>query len=391
MRKVLQSQTVVVGLAIFSMLFGAGNLIFPIQVGLSAGTNFIPATIGFLITSILLPLIGLIAIILFDGDYDRFFNRLGVIPGQLLILVSMIVIGPFIGIPRLVALSYTLLYPFIPSVGLFTFSIIFLLIAFLGTIRENKIIDLLGYVISPLLLGSLLIILVKGLLMPGQIIQATATPLHDFITNLKFGFSTLDLLGTIFLGSIVLTIMKQNVKHASRMELSRFAITGLKGGLLGSTLLAIVYVGLSLLGLLHGHGVYVVNAGELFREISFRIMDHGGAFIVATAVLMACFSTAIALLAVVAEYVQVDVMRGKIKYIPAVLIVMLMSLFPSNWGLEQIINVTLGPVASVIYPVIIVATFCNLAYKLIGFKTIKVPVFATFVLSLGNYLYKLFM
>ncbi len=391
MKKILQSQTVVIGLAIFSMLFGAGNLIFPIKVGLMAGKNLVPATLGFLITSILLPFIGLITIILFDGDYGRYFNRLGKVPGQLLILACMIVIGPIIGIPRIVILSYTLLHPFIPAVGLLTFSIFFLLIAFLGTVRENKILDLLGYIISPLLLGSLIVILAKGLLMPGQIADVAVTPLSDFVKNLKFGFSTLDLLGTIFFGSIVLTIMKQNVKHASRRELTSFAITGLKGGLLGSVLLGFVYIGLSLLGFLHGYGLQSINEGELFRQVTLRIMGNGGSFIVATAVLMACFSTAIALLAVVAEYVQVDVLRGKIGYVPAVLLVMLTSLLPCNLGLEKIIAVTVGPIASIIYPVIIVATFCNLGYKLIGFRPIKIPVFVTFFLSLGTYLYKLFV
>jgi branched-chain amino acid:cation transporter, LIVCS family len=391
MKRILQSQTVIIGLAIFSMLFGAGNLIFPIKVGLMAGKNLVPATLGFLITSILLPLIGLITIILFDGDYGRYFNRLGKVPGQLLILTCMIVIGPIIGIPRIVILSYTLLHPFIPVVGLLTFSIFFLLITFLGTVRENKILDLLGYIISPLLLGSLIVILAKGLLMPGQIVDVAATPLSDFIKNLKFGFSTLDLLGTIFFGSIVLTIMKQNVKHASRRELKSFAITGLKGGLLGSVLLGFVYVGLSLLGFLHGYGLQSINEGELFRQVTLRIMGNGGSFIVATAVLMACFSTAIALLAVVAEYVQVDVLRGKIGYVPAVLLVMLTSLLPCNLGLEKIIAVTVGPIASIIYPVIIVTTFCNLAYKLIGFRPIKMPVLVTFFLSLGFYLYRLFV
>jgi len=391
MKRVLRSQVVVVGLAIFSMLFGAGNLMFPIQVGLIAGTNVFSGTLGFLITSILLPLAGLIAIILFDGNYDLFFNRLGKVPGQLLILACMLVIGPVIGLPRIVTLSYTLLYPFIPAVGLFMFSLIFLSITFLGTMRENKIIDLLGYVISPLLLLSLVVILIKGFITPGQIAAATRSPLSEFVTNLKFGFSTLDLLGTIFFGSIVLTIMKQNVKNASRSELSRFAITGLKGGLIGSALLAIIYVGLSFLGALHGYGLGALNAGELFGNISWRVMGQRGEFVVAIAVLMACFSTAIALLAVVAEYLQVDVLRSKVGYIPSLLLVILVSLVPCNLGLQQIINFTLGPIASVLYPVIIVVTFCNLANKLIGFRPIKVPTLVTFVFSLSVYLYKLFI
>lgn len=390
MRKVLKSQVVIVGLAIFSMLFGAGNLMFPLNVGLAAGKNFVPAIFGFLITSILLPVIGLVSIILFDGNYDQFFNRLGKIPGQLLILICMLTIGPGIGIPRIVTLSYTLLAPFIPAIGLLTFSIIFLCISFLGTMRESKILDLLGYIISPVLLISLSAILIKGILMPGQIAEATHSASRDFIWSLKYGFGTLDLLGTIFFGAIVLTILKQNVKYATRSQLTRFAITGLQGGLIGSLLLGIIYLGLGVLGLLHGYGLANLNEGELFREVSLRIVGIHGGIIIATAVLMACFSTAIALLAVVAEYLHYDIFRGKVGYIPSLILVMLATLLPCNWGLTEIIKFTGGPITSIVYPVVIVTTVCNLAYKLIGFKPIKVPVLATFLLASGIHLYKIF-
>jgi len=78
--------------------------------------------LGFLITAILLPLVGLIAIILFDGDYERFFERAGKVPGRILIFVCMVVVGPMIGILRIVNLSYTLVAPFVPNVTLFVFS-----------------------------------------------------------------------------------------------------------------------------------------------------------------------------------------------------------------------------------------------------------------------------
>jgi LIVCS family branched-chain amino acid:cation transporter len=390
-KKILQSQVVVVGLAIFSMLFGAGNLMFPLNVGLMSGGNVISSTLGFLITAILLPLVGLIAIILFDGDYERFFERAGKVPGRILIFVCMVVVGPMIGIPRIVNLSYTLVAPFVPNVTLFVFSIIFLLIAFLGTVRESKIIDLLGYIISPVLLLSLGFILVKGMFAPSCFSQATQTALADFVKNMKYGFSTLDLLGTIFFGSIVLTIMKRNVKHATRSQLSRFAITGLKGGLIGSLLLATIYVGLSFLGYRHGCAFCVVNEGILFREIALQIVGIRHSIVVAIAVLMACFSTAIALLAVVAEYIQRDVFKDKIGYIPSLILVVIASLFPCNLDLDVILRFTVGPIASILYPVVIVLTFCNFAYKVIGVRSVKMPVLVTFLLATGIYLYKVFM
>src|SRR5438445_3103461 len=78
-------------LAIFCMLFGAGNLIYPLAMGRSAGGLAAFGMIGFFITAILLPLAGLIGMILFDGNYTQFFNRLGKVPGSLLIFISMLI------------------------------------------------------------------------------------------------------------------------------------------------------------------------------------------------------------------------------------------------------------------------------------------------------------
>ena len=83
MKKLMSSVLITTSLAIFSMLFGAGNLMFPINVGLTAGDQNLLAIFSFMITAILLPLLGIATIILFNGDYEAFFNRLGTIPAPL--------------------------------------------------------------------------------------------------------------------------------------------------------------------------------------------------------------------------------------------------------------------------------------------------------------------
>ena len=44
-----------IGLMLFALFFGAGNLIFPVFMGQNSGVNTIPATIGFLLTGVGLP------------------------------------------------------------------------------------------------------------------------------------------------------------------------------------------------------------------------------------------------------------------------------------------------------------------------------------------------
>src|SRR5580700_8600887 len=95
-----------VSFAVFSMFFGAGNLIYPLEVGLTSGIDGIVGLVGFLLTAVALPFIGLFAMILFDGNYNEFFNRLGIVPGQMLLFVCLMIIGPVIAIPRIITLSH---------------------------------------------------------------------------------------------------------------------------------------------------------------------------------------------------------------------------------------------------------------------------------------------
>ncbi len=158
---------------------------------------------------------------------------------------------------------------------------------------------------------------------------------------------------------------------------------GLKSGTLGVSLLALIYVGMSILSLYHGHGL--AASGDLFRVISYRVLGNQGAFIISTAVLMACFSTAIALGAVVAEYFQISIFKRKVSYGLSLLLALLLSIPLSTFGLDKVLELTAGPLIYIGYTTIITLTFCNIAYKLFGFKPVKIPVAITFLVALISY------
>lgn len=394
MKKLFSSYTITTGLAIFSMLFGAGNLMYPLVAGMMAGDQTAIAMVGFFLTAVCLPVAGFIGMILFDGNYEAFFNRLGKIPGTFLIWFCMMILGPLIAIPRITTLSHIMIAPFMPftfmqtitPLSSFIFCFIFLTITFIATCRENKIVEILGNVISPLLLASLAIIIAKGFFTAESVIHNTQPALEIFKTNLIRGYETLDLIGGIFFASIVLNILKNTMGQQVAQKPRLLAWVGFKAGILGVTLLGIVYIGMSALGAYHGHGLEHVNAGELFREVSFRILGGYGAFIIATAVLMACLSTAIALSAVVAEYAQFTIFRNHIGFAGSLILVLLACMPLSTVGLGQVLKLTAGPITYIGYPVLIAVTCCNIAYKLVNFKPIKVPVAITFIVALVSYL-----
>ena len=385
MNKNLFSKLISTGLAVFSMLFGAGNLMYPIAVGLSSGENNIYGMLGFTITAVFLPVIGLVAMILFDGDYDEFFQRLGKLPGKILVLLCMLIIGPILVIPRIVTLSHVMIAPFLPQITPALFAIIFLLITFLLTFRESKIVDLLGKFISPALLLSLAIIIIKGLLGAHTKIATNSTALGAFKENLWRGYGTLDLLGAIFFSAIVINLLKEYFGASSKKDLNELAIFGFKAGLIGTSLLGIIYWGMSYLGVFYGHGLEHINEGEGFREISFKILNSYGSFVIVIAVLMACLSTAIALGAVVGEYVQRNIFNHKIGFPISLALILFASLPLSIHGLGAVLKLTGGPVMYICYPVLITLTLLNIAYKKFGFTPVKIPVLIVAILTTLSY------
>lgn len=386
------TQIITVGLAIFSMLFGAGNLMYPLYVGLQSGENILYGMVGFILSAVCLPLLGLIAMILFDGNYESFFKRLGDSVGSFIIFICMIIIGPGLVIPRIVTLSHAMIAPFLPIPFLqtvtlqssFVFALIFLGITLLATYRENRIVNLLGKVISPLLLISLIIIIAKGMLTAQIAVPSIITPWESFKSSFMVGYGTLDLLGTIFFSSIVIHILKNTMGGTVGFSQKRLALIGLKSGTIGVSLLALIYIGMSLLSMYHGHGMNM--SGDLFRDLAFHVLGSHGALIIGTAVLMACFSTAIALSAIIAEYFQLTIFNRSIGYEQALILSLVLCIPLSTVGLDSVLRITAGPLVSIGYPVIIAITICNLLYKLFGFTPIKAPVAITFLVALLSYL-----
>jgi len=381
------------GFAIFSMFFGAGNLIYPLEAGITSGNNSLFGMVGFLLTAVLLPFTGLIAITLFNGDYYAFFNRLKQPFGSLILFASLMVLGPLVAIPRIVTLSHTMTAPFLPiaffqSITLyssFVFSILFLSVTFLVTYRPRKIVEIIGNIITPALLASLGIIIIKGLMTAEHMIEATHSPFESFTTNFVRGYETLDLLGALFFSSILISMLKDKVLGENKLQ--KMASLCLKSGVIGIGLLSLIYVGMNLLGAFHGHETTALNTGELFSDLSFAILGSCGAGIIAAAVLLACLSTAMALSTTVAAYLQKVVFRDTIAYTTALIITLVASVPLSTYGLTTVLKLTGGPLVYVGYPVIIALTFCNILYKTVHFKPVTIPVLLTFFAALISYIW----
>ncbi len=242
MKNLLQSSTLTTGLAMFSMFFGAGNVVFPLSVGQYAKDGNLYASLGLLITAVGVPFLGLASMTLFSGNYENFFERIGKTLGFLVILAIMILIGPLGALPRTVALSFSTTQMFWPQLSLSLFSLGSCLLIFLLTIRKARVVEVLGNFLTPFLLLTLGIIIVRGIWLGPPLIPSEASPLPLFMHGLNEGYQTMDLLATFFFSSVVITSLQANNPGASPKTLIKETF---KATCIGAFLLSIIYVGLS--------------------------------------------------------------------------------------------------------------------------------------------------
>ena len=369
---------VTTGLSIFAMLFGASNLMFPLKAGIISGNKLIIGLSGFLTSGALIPFAGLVAMMLFDGDYKAFFYRLGKIPGAALIFACMLIIGPLLVMPRIIAFSYEMIRPFIGCyVSLKLFTLAFSLITFLCCYKKNSIIDLIGKILSPIILLSLFIIFFIGVMTRQVPIENLSSNLEVFKENFLLGYHTLDLLGTIFFGYIVLSILKTNEKEYSKNTLANILLLS---SILGISLLSIVYIGLGYFASWHGQEFANLDLGKIFINLVLKVIGSCGALLISITVFLACLTTIIALASVASEYVRKELADKKISYVSALLIILAISAILAQFELGTILKYS-APFIYILYPALITLTLCNIAYKLFGFKPVKIPVLIAFLIS----------
>jgi len=378
-----------VGLAIFTMLFGAGNIIYPIKAGLSAGSSIYTTIFGFLLTSVLLPIIGLVTMILFDGNYKEFFGRIGKIPGNLAIAFCMFILGPLLVMPRCVTVPYDILSPFFETITISVFSFLFCTVAFILAYKESKILDLMSKYISWILLISIGFIITCGVWFAKSMQPQTLPTMTIFNNQLLQGFQTLDLIGSLFFAYIIVRLIKLNA--SKELSQKRIALICLKGGLLCGLFMTGFYIGLSFLGAYYGHIVDIsMNGAEIFRTITMHVVGNYGIIVLVIGILMACLSTLVALAAVFSEYLGTELLKNKINYIQSLIITLAATTIISNFGLSNILKFS-EPIINFGYPIIVVITLCNAAYKVCNFKMIKLPVFITTITMAWMYIIPLFI
>lgn len=351
-----RKDTFFVGLMLFSMFFGAGNLIFPPFLGAGAGTSFWPAIIGFVLTGVGLPLLVIFAIALVTDGANELGNRVHPWFGSVFTIIVYLSIGPFFGIPRNANVAFEMGFkPLVNgtsvnnSVLLFGFTLVFFGLVYLLALNPTKVVDYMGRIITPVLLVSIVILCVTGFTKLNRPFTApndtykTATLFKGFID----GYQTMDALAALAFGIVILTTIRQKGVH-ERRQLTKYTF---KAAIVAGTALTLVYLGIGFLGAkMGGYGNYD-NGTALLSEAAKMLLGTGGTVLLGFIFTLACFTTVVGLTIACGEYFAK--IFPKLSYRTVVNVITLVGFLIANLGLNQIIAISI-PFLEMAYPLTIV-------------------------------------
>ena len=369
--KKINKDIIIVGFALFAMFFGAGNLLFPPFLGLITGKSWLIGFSGFILADVGLSLLAILAIAKCSGEVGKIFSRAGHKLSIALGCAIMICIGPLLAIPRTAATTFEMgIQPIFNNFNAVIFSVIFFAITLLLTIKPSKVVDIIGSYLTPALLIALLVLIGMGIFNPLGNIEPSKID-NVFSEGIFQGYQTLDALGAVSLGAIVITSIA-NKGYTKKEE--QFSIT-FKAGLVAGAGLFLVYGGLTYLGATVStmFDTTVSQAG-LIVSITEMLLGLPGKVILGIIVALACLTTAIGLTSATGQYFA-KLTNNKLKYEVVVTVVCLFS---------TIIQFS-APILTFVYPpTIVLVVFTLFGDNIKNDNVFKFATYAALFISILN-------
>lgn len=369
--------SIIVGFALFSMFFGAGNLIFPAFLGNTIGDQYILGIIGFILTGVGLPLLAIMACSKGDGSFKSIANKVSPKFAIIFTAILFIAIGPMLAIPRTAATTFELtINPFFSNVSPFIAMTLYFLINLYFVLGKTSIIDTIGKYLTPSLMILLFILIVKGLIMPiGNVLETNA--INVFPNSLLEGYQTMDAIAALLFAGMITTSLKS--KGYKDKEMPTMIMKSSLVAILG---LAFVYGGLTYIGAQTiGLASPEISKTSLLILISKSILGNIGPIIIGIAMGLACLTTSIGLITSGANFFE-RISKGKLSFKLNAILISIVSLGIATLGVDNIVVLSV-PILNILYPVSITLIGTALLSKYINNnKAVKVGVYTSLIFGI---------
>lgn len=374
-KKLTIRQTISISVMLFGMFFGAGNLIFPVFMGQMAGRNIAPATIGFIVSGVALPMLGVVALGISRCEgLHELSSRVGKGYGIFFTCLLYLTIGPFFSIPRCASTSFSAgVAELLPGVDVTLLTLIFTLVFFglalFIALKPGNILTAIGKILTPAFLVTLGILIVVSLVNPmgsAGAVEPTGNYVdHALATGIIEGYNTMDALASLAFGIVVVNV----IRGLGIKDSESIAVNTMKAGVFSCLIMAVIYALVCLMGATSlGSVSMATNGSEALNAISEHYFGQYGTILLVIIVTLACFKTATGLIISCAEAFEAMFPKGPSYKVWAV-IFSGFSFVIANFGLNAIIKWAV-PVLMFLYPLAITLILLSIFGKLFNYSRI---------------------
>ena len=356
-----RKELLVTSFALFSLFFGAGNLLLPPMLGYNSGENWLWVAVGFMITAVVIPIIGILAHARLQGTLFDFGKKVSP-TFSLIYCILIYVIAVAIPSPRTAAATHEIaIHPAFGTSPLLTSSIYFALVL-VFVLNRSKILNLIGKFLTPFIVIMLLAVIAIGLFYSEF---TTGTPQFDtpIVSGILEGYQTFDAIGAVVVGAVIIVSLNFDNMEVSRFESKRKLIRN--SGFIAGLGLFVIYSGLIAVGAYYGSEISVDTAlsndmqrANLLRDISIKSLGEFGNMVLSILISLACFTTAVGIIAGTADYFKGLLNNSQTVFVVTAIIGCVLGVIVGQLDFNSIVVVAI-PVLLLVYPITIMLILLN--------------------------------
>jgi|TARA_B110000093_G_C12951455_1_gene402810 LIVCS family branched-chain amino acid:cation transporter len=380
-------KTFIVGFALFSMFFGAGNLLLPPLLGYNAGKGWFLVAIGFVITAVIIPILGILAHAKLQGTMYDFGKKVSPFFSRVYcVLIYIIAIA--IPSPRTASATHEIaIHPFFGTSSLLTSSIYFSLVLIFA-LNRSKIISLIGKFLTPLIVLILLSVIGIALFSTNFDLNPSQFEV-PLVSGILEGYQTFDAIGAVVVGAVLIISLKHYDTTTQSIRKEVIA----KAGLIAGIGLFIIYAGLISVGAYYSQEISIdltqssdMQRSTLLRGITIATLGNIGNAFLSVLISLACFTTAVSIIVGSADYFKGLFENKKHVYTITAIIGSVVGVIIGQLNFHTIVMIAL-PILMLIYPITIVLILLNnLPEKHASKSVFRAVVLATFIFSIPDFL-----